>query len=97
MNEKQYTLCDVFMKLVGDVGAVGDSYYDGKTIENLENVLPQICDVVARVFKKTAYECGRHEGSVQEIGELKLKWAKEIKDLIDDVVYRSEPEKEADA
>jgi hypothetical protein len=66
-------------------------------MENLKSVLPQIADLIGKVFEETAYECGRYEGSVQEIGELKRKWAKEIKDFIDDVVYRSHPEKEEDA
>ena len=45
--------------------------------------LPQLFNAVERVFRAMDYELGRYEGSMLEIGNEKLKWAKEFKELFD--------------
>lgn len=86
MNEKTFTLSDAVMKLIGNVDAYGDSGYDAEVLANLKDALPQVCEIVSKIFESMSRECGRYEWSMKEIGMLKLEWAREIKQLLVDAV-----------
>ena len=94
MNEKTFTLSDVTMKLIGSVNAYGDSGYDEKVVENLKDALPQVCDIVLKIFESTSRECARYERSMKDIGTLKLEWAKEIAEILNDVISDCGKERE---
>jgi len=86
MNEKTFTLSDAVMKLIGNVNAYGDSGYDAEVMENLKDALPQVCEIVSRIFENMSRECDRYEWSMKEIGKIKLEWAKEIAEILADAI-----------
>lgn len=86
MNEKTFTLSDVVMKLIGNVNAYGDYGYDARVLENLKDALPQVCEIVSRIFENMSRECGGYEWSMKEIGKIKLEWAKEIAEILSDAI-----------
>lgn len=83
---ESYKLKDIIKELIGRYDAVGASHIDGPTLESLKIALPQIYDAVELIFREMSYELGRYEGSVLEIGNEKLKWAKEFRNLFDYLV-----------
>jgi hypothetical protein len=72
------------------------THIDGPTLESLKIALPQIYDAVELIFREMSYELGRYEGSILEIGNEKLKWAKEFRDLFDYLVDEVSEPLEAD-
>lgn len=90
--QKSYELCDIILDLVGRYNSVGESHIDGPTLEALKIALPQLYDAIELIFREMSYELGRYEGSIQEIGEEKLKWAKEFRELFDYIVEEAAPE-----
>ena len=85
-----YKLQDIIKDLVGRYDAVGESHIDGPTLDSLKIALPQLYAAVELVFREMPYELSRHEGSIIEIGQAKLEWANEFKELFEYIV----PEKE---
>lgn len=93
---ESYQLKDIIHDLIGRYHAAGATHIDDPTLESLKIALPQLFEVISSIFSEMPFEIERVEWSMLEIGKEKQKWAKQFKELFDDLCYTEEDENEED-
>lgn len=91
---ESYQLKEIIHDLIGRYNAAVATHIDDQTIESLKVALPQLFEVINDIFSEMPFELGRVEWSVLEIGQEKQKWARQFKELFDDLCYEEACENE---
>lgn len=92
---KTYTLYDVVIQLNGGgIIPIGDTHYDTKAYERMKNIEKLADDLINEIMKSTcANEYEIKMASIQKAREEAIRWLKEVRENIDDVLSESEGKK----
>lgn len=72
-------LCDIVMKLVGPIEAVGETNEDARRLANLEELTGLVDGLLAKIAG-AARAHTRHEASMQAIGMHAAKYLHEVRE-----------------
>ena len=86
---KAETVIEVVEKLIGNVEATGETYYDEDAFINL-GLMKGVCDALLIDIYESSKTKNRHEYSMEKVGSSAYMYLKDLRDWLDEILGETE-------